>query len=230
MFPGDISFKIASRKLKGAWMHPIGWRWICGCRMWALNQLFQHPGGCGGGGQDRWGSGTGSLRVLARWSTVPWRVWSCSAAGRVPPQPFIRGRSLGPEASDWPYPGRSPSPPLDRGERSAASRSAGSTMAGLWVGTVAQAAARRHWRRPPQQLLWTLKVSSAGLAWACLAVPGSQATSAAHPGCPRPDTGAGCAHTPSWHEHSWENARARGHWHNWAELFLSCSGRGWPPD
>ncbi|ERE90416.1 propionyl-CoA carboxylase alpha chain [Cricetulus griseus] len=30
-------------------------------------------------------------------------------------------------------------------------------MAGLWVGTVAQAAARRHWRRPPQQLLWTLK-------------------------------------------------------------------------
>ncbi|XP_059129148.1 propionyl-CoA carboxylase alpha chain, mitochondrial isoform X1 [Peromyscus eremicus] len=30
-------------------------------------------------------------------------------------------------------------------------------MAGLWVGTVAQVAARRHWRRPPQQLLWTLK-------------------------------------------------------------------------
>ncbi|XP_051051149.1 propionyl-CoA carboxylase alpha chain, mitochondrial isoform X1 [Phodopus roborovskii] len=30
-------------------------------------------------------------------------------------------------------------------------------MAGLWVGTVAQAAARRHWRRHPQQLLWTLK-------------------------------------------------------------------------
>ncbi|CAO2591957.1 Propionyl-CoA carboxylase alpha chain, mitochondrial [Lemmus lemmus] len=27
-------------------------------------------------------------------------------------------------------------------------------MAGLWVGTVA---AGRHWRRPPQQLLWTLK-------------------------------------------------------------------------
>ncbi|XP_028724110.1 propionyl-CoA carboxylase alpha chain, mitochondrial [Peromyscus leucopus] len=30
-------------------------------------------------------------------------------------------------------------------------------MAGLWVGTVAQVAARRHWRRPPQPLLWTLK-------------------------------------------------------------------------
>ncbi|XP_036055475.1 propionyl-CoA carboxylase alpha chain, mitochondrial isoform X1 [Onychomys torridus] len=30
-------------------------------------------------------------------------------------------------------------------------------MAGLWVGTVAQVVARRHWRRPPQQVLWTLK-------------------------------------------------------------------------
>ncbi|XP_040597250.1 propionyl-CoA carboxylase alpha chain, mitochondrial isoform X3 [Mesocricetus auratus] len=31
-------------------------------------------------------------------------------------------------------------------------------MAGLWIRTVAQAAARRPWRRPPQQLLWTLKL------------------------------------------------------------------------
>uniref|UniRef100_A0A0G2K5P9 Propionyl-CoA carboxylase alpha chain, mitochondrial n=1 Tax=Rattus norvegicus TaxID=10116 RepID=A0A0G2K5P9_RAT len=38
-------------------------------------------------------------------------------------------------------------------------------MAGLWVRTVALLAARRHWRRSSQQLLWTLKVSKAGLAW-----------------------------------------------------------------
>lgn len=120
---------------------------------------------------------------------------------------LIRGRSLGPEAPDWPYPGRSPSPPLDGGERSAAGRCAGSTMAGLWVGTVA---AGRHWRRPPQPLLWTLKVSNAGLACKGLAAPGSQATPAVHPGRPRPHIRAGCAHTPSWHGHPWEKARAPG--------------------
>uniref|UniRef100_A0A8I6A8G9 Propionyl-CoA carboxylase alpha chain, mitochondrial n=1 Tax=Rattus norvegicus TaxID=10116 RepID=A0A8I6A8G9_RAT len=41
-------------------------------------------------------------------------------------------------------------------------------MAGLWVRTVALLAARRHWRRSSQQLLWTLKVSKAGLAFFCL--------------------------------------------------------------
>ncbi|XP_075815268.1 propionyl-CoA carboxylase alpha chain, mitochondrial-like [Microtus pennsylvanicus] len=96
----------------------------------------------------------GSPRVLTR-ARSPLAGSGAAPSGiRSLRDPLIRGRSLGPEAPDWPYPGRSPSPPLDGGERSAAGRCAGSTMAGLWVGTVA---AGRHWRRPPQQLLWMLK-------------------------------------------------------------------------
>lgn len=160
--------------------------------MWALSQLFQLRETWSWEHRGRLPPGPNALPL------------SAAGSGTTPPgirsllDPLIWGRSLGPEAPDWPYPGRSPSPPLDGGERSAAGRCAGSTMAGLWVGTVA---AGRHWRRPPQQLLWTLKVSNAGLACKGLAAPGSQATPAVHPDCPRPRIRAGCAHTLSWHGH-----------------------------
>lgn len=60
-------------------------------------------------------------------------------------------------------------------------------MAGLCVRTVALSAARRHWRRSSQQLLWTLKVSRAGLMWAWLpGVPRRYPQLIPAPGAPGP--------------------------------------------
>ena len=93
--------------------------------------------------------------------------------------------------------------PLPRGERSAELRSAGATMAGLWVGEAALVTAGRRGRRWPQPLLrsaalWTLKVRSAGTPrgpgphWApSLAPPGGGQCCGERSVCARATPGAG---------------------------------------
>lgn len=167
----------------------------------------------------------GSLRVLARLPVVP----LCASARPAPSQSYSPGgRSLEPKAPNWPHRGRSPFPPPDEGERSAAGKSTGLTMAGLWVRTVALLAARRHWRRSSQQLLWTLKVSRAGLAWAWL--PGVLRR---HPrGIPAasgrgPEQAARTLHPATGHL---LNAPTGVHRLKWAELLRPafCAPPGWP--
>lgn len=142
-----------------------------------------------------------SLRVLARFSLSPGETSSLHDT-------LVCGRSLEPGLPI----GRIPGAPLPRppsgGERSAASWSARSTMAGPWVGTVAQLAARRHWRWFPQQLLWTLKVSGTGLAWAWLPEL-TRRHPRRVPAVPRPGPSrlsSVCIRA----RHPWENAPPRG--------------------
>lgn len=87
----------------------------------------------------------------------------------VPRSPSLA--AVGGTAGPWLVIGRSAGAPLlrplRRGERSGERRSAGATMAGVWVGAAALVAAGWRGRRSPHRLmrgaaLWTLKVRRAG--------------------------------------------------------------------
>lgn len=141
---------------------------------------------------------SGSQRASSRSPAPGSRGWSSAA----PAPPARRGRGLGSPAADWPERRRSLFRPLQRGERSAKRRSAGATMAGLWLSLGSLVAAGQRGRRSPQRLmrsaaLWTLKVRRDGgapagpgfpglpaplrpaVGWAAESAPGAPATPAA---------------------------------------------------